>query len=165
LKTIRNVPFPIDYDTEGRLVRVQGPSGLAQTLNYSYDPATARLTRTWTDKSDVQYVYDKLGRLQTLTLVQRNGATLANAEQTQYGFDLAGNLTTITQRVGTTVIHTATLGYDALNRLTSRLNKDGANNTLSSFTYTRLANGQIASLSETVKQPGGASIDTTATYT
>jgi uncharacterized protein RhaS with RHS repeats len=112
-----------DYDVEGRLVRVQGPSGLAQTLNYSYDPATGRLTRIWTDKSDIQYVYDKLGRLQTLTLVQRNGATLANAEQTQYGFDLAGNLLTITQRVGTTVVHTATLGYDALNRLTSRVSK------------------------------------------
>jgi RHS repeat-associated protein len=154
-----------DYDAEGRLLRVQGPSGLAQTLNYSYDAATGRLTRTWTDKSDIQYVYDKLGRLQTLTLVQRNGAVLANAEQTQYGFDLAGNLTTITQRVGTVVVHTATLGYDALNRLTSRVNRDGANNTLSSFSYTRRADGQITGLTETVQQPLGPDVTTTAVYT
>jgi RHS repeat-associated protein len=152
------------YDAEGRLVRVQGPAGLAQTLNYAYDPATGRLTETATDKSDIQYGYDPLGRLQTVTLTKRNGMPLTtNPEQTSYGFDQAGNLTSITQQVGATTVLTATLGYDALNRLTSRVNKNG-NNLLSSFTYRRLADGSIGGLTETVKQPDGTSVNTTATY-
>jgi RHS repeat-associated protein len=152
------------YDPEGRLVRVQGPAGLAQTLNYTYDPATGRLTETATDKSDIQYGYDPLGRLQTVTLTKRNGTLLANPEQTGYRFDLAGNLTSITQKVGMTVVLTATLTYDALNRLTRRTNQDGNNNPLSSFTYTRLADGSIGGLTETVKQPDVTSKNTTATY-
>jgi RHS repeat-associated protein len=152
-------------DTEGRLLRVQGPAGLAQTLNYAYDPGTSRLTETRTDQSDIQYGYDPLGRLKTVTLTKRNGTMLANPEQTGYIFDIAGNLTSITQQVGATVVLTATLGYDTLNRLTSRVNKDRNNNLLSSFTYTRLADGSIGGLAETVKQPTGTSVNTTTTYT
>jgi RHS repeat-associated protein len=153
------------YDADGRLVRVMGAAGPAQTIHYGYDAATGRLTRMSTDKSEALYGHDKLGRLQTVTLTKRDGVTLTNQERTEYAFDLAGNLMTITQKVGTPVVLTSTLGYDALNRLTSRVNKDGANNTLSSFTYTRLADGQISGLTETVKQPGGTFVDTTATYT
>ena len=63
------------------------------------------------------------------------------------------------------MVLTATLGYDPLNRLTSRVNKDDANNTLSSFSYARALDGQITSLTETAKQPDGTSITTTANYT
>ncbi|HXG12076.1 MAG TPA: hypothetical protein VNK04_20140 [Gemmataceae bacterium] len=76
-----------DYDREGRLMRVMGPAGLAQTIHYGYDDATGQLTRMWTDQSEVQYVHDKLGRLQTVTLTKRNGVALAAAEQTEYGYD------------------------------------------------------------------------------
>ncbi|HXG08426.1 MAG TPA: hypothetical protein VNK04_01425, partial [Gemmataceae bacterium] len=154
-----------DYDPEGRLRRVMGPAGLAQTIHYGYDDATGQLTRMWTDQSEVQYVHDKLGRLQTVTLTKRNGVALAAAEQTEYGYDAVGNLTSMTQKVGTAVVLTAALGYDALNRLTSRVNRDSAGNTLSSFSYTRALDGQITNLTETVKQPDGTSITTIANYT
>jgi RHS repeat-associated protein/uncharacterized repeat protein (TIGR01451 family) len=154
-----------DYDGEGRLLRVVGPAGLAQTINYAYDPATGQQTRMWTDQSETQYAYDKLGRLQAVTLVKRDGAALANPEQTGYAFDPVGNLTGVTQKVGTAVVLTSTLGYDLLNRRTSHVNKDGLNNTLSNFAYTRLADGSIATLSEAVKQPDGSTVSTTTSYT
>jgi RHS repeat-associated protein len=157
------------YDAEGRLVRVQGPAGLAQTLNYAYDPATGRLTQMWTDQSAMQYSQDLLGRLQAVTVTQRNGNPLTNQERTEYSFDGAGNLKTITQKVGPAtapaVVLLATLSYDVRNRLTSRLNQDGSGNTLSKFTYTRQLNGQIQTLNETVLQPNGTTVSTTAGYT
>ena len=96
---------------------------------------------------------------------KRDGVVLSNPEQTDYRYDIAGNLDQVQQKVGAAVVLTVTLGYDALNRLTSRVNKDGAGNTLSSFSYTRLADGSISRVIETVKQPDGTSITTIANYT
>jgi RHS repeat-associated protein len=146
---------------------VAGPAGLAQTINYAYDPATGRLTQMWSDQSNVQYSQDLLGRLQAVTVTQRNGNPLSNQERTEYSFDVAGNLTTITQKVGPppnpTTVLVATLGYDGRNRLLSRRNQNGSGTTLSNFVYTRQLNGQIQTLTETVLQPGGTTTHSTTT--
>ncbi|HXG08424.1 MAG TPA: RHS repeat-associated core domain-containing protein [Gemmataceae bacterium] len=143
------------YDAAGRAVTSKDALGRVTRTEYDGD---GRVVAThFADGTSTRVEYDDLGR--------KKADIDALGRRTEYGYDAVGNLTSITQKVGTTVVLTATLGYDALNRLTSRVNKDGANNILSSFSYARLANGQISGLTETVKQPDGTSITTIASYT
>jgi YD repeat-containing protein len=69
------------------LTQIASPEG---TINYEYDLATGRHTRTFTDNSDTRYMYDELGRLKTVELFKRNGVTLATPEVTTYDYSGAG---------------------------------------------------------------------------
>lgn len=105
------------YDFDGHLVQVNCPEGV---INYGYDLATGRHIETNTQKSNIQYGYDELGRLKTVTVTKRNGST-AN-ETTTYGYDAVGNRSSMTLPNGVTT----TYAYDSLNRMTNLTHKAGA---------------------------------------
>ena len=49
-------------------------------MGYEYDVAMGSVTRAYTTNSDIRYGYDSSARLQTVTVLKRNGATLAQPE-------------------------------------------------------------------------------------
>jgi RHS repeat-associated protein len=150
-----------DYDTEGRTTRVTSPEGV---IEYAYDPLTGRQTKVWTDKTEVQYGYDTLGRLRTVTEAKRNGSPASVV--TTYAFTAVGNVGTVTVTEGASPRRTTVNDYDPTRHwLVGVTNKDGAGNVLSTFTYTRRADGQIVQAAEKVSQPGGGKFETTATFT
>ncbi len=103
------------YDAEGRISQIASPQGY---LNYAYDNL-GRMTRTWSSKAadgadaitDTRYQYDSLGRLITVTVVERNDQTIS--ETTQYRYDQNGNLKQ-TELPGDLI---SDYVYDKLNRL------------------------------------------------
>ena len=113
------------YDADGRQIRVTSPQG---TVRYEYDNL-GRLTRTYSgdadsthtsaandDKAvtDTRYGFDELGRLMTVTVVERDDTPLTTPEVTTYGYDADGNLDWTEQSNGIT----SDYQYDELNRLT-----------------------------------------------
>ena len=109
------------YDAFGRLICETSPEG---TIHYEYDPATGLMTRTYTGldvsvsgdgkpMTDTRYGYDTLGRLVSVTVVERNHQVLATPEETDYRYDLAGNLEQEWLPNGTV----SDYHYDSLNRL------------------------------------------------
>jgi RHS repeat-associated protein len=100
------------YDADGHLVEVAAPEG---TVYYAYDVATGRHTATWTFRSDIGYGYDALGRLQTVTVRQRDGTVLATPEVTTYHYNAVGLVDRVWGPTGLTTENS----YDALNRLTA----------------------------------------------
>jgi RHS repeat-associated protein len=111
------------YDANGRVIREVSPQG---AVNYEYDVATGRRTRTFAGETgsyagdqanpvnDTRYVYDTLGRLTQVTAVKRSGITLAPSQVTSYAYDLVGNVARTTTPDGIITVQT----YDALDRLT-----------------------------------------------
>jgi len=80
------------YDVEGRLATVTSTQGV---VNYSYHPTTGRLSSMYTTGADgehtrVNYEYDRLGRVRTVTLTKRLGVTVN--EVTRYEYDRLGRL-------------------------------------------------------------------------
>ena len=91
------------YDQEGRQNLVSSPQG---TVRYEYNDL-GQLVRTYTGAlddghtsqaadgkaiTDTRYGYDELGRLQTVSVYERNDTPLASPETTTYGYDAVGNL-------------------------------------------------------------------------
>jgi RHS repeat-associated protein len=104
------------YDPDGRVTRVASPEGV---LNYRYDNL-GRLVRTFTGSeaapvNDTRYDYDALSRLHIVTVWERNGVLLpeANREVTRYQYDLVGNLDEVFLPNGVITKYE----YDPLNRL------------------------------------------------
>tara|TARA_R110002167_G_scaffold352262_1_gene565134 strand:- start:1303 stop:19128 length:17826 start_codon:yes stop_codon:yes gene_type:complete len=102
------------YDSKGQLVQIDSPEG---TVNYEYDQY-GRKTRTYTGDpsdpvTDTLYTYDALGRLETVSVVERNDEVLATPETTTYEYDLIGNLDQTILPNGVITDYT----YDELNRL------------------------------------------------
>tara|TARA_R110002095_G_scaffold211465_1_gene199674 strand:+ start:261 stop:2441 length:2181 start_codon:yes stop_codon:yes gene_type:complete len=94
-------------------------------VNYEYDQY-GRKTRTFTGDpadpiTDTLYTYDELGRLLTVSVVERNDVMLPTPETTRYEYDLVGNLdeTTLPNGVITDYV------YDDLNRLISLIHYEG----------------------------------------
>lgn len=84
------------------------------TINYEYDPATGRLTRTYTAYTDTRYTYDALGRLSTVSSYKLAGQDFTNDPQvTTYTYTADGTLASVTLPNGVETDY----GYDALNRL------------------------------------------------
>ena len=75
------------YDVYGHVILENKPEGV---VNYGYDPISGEHTSTCTANSEVEYGYDLMGRLQTVSVVKRDGVMLANAEITTYGYDAVG---------------------------------------------------------------------------
>ncbi len=99
------------YDGLNRPVAVRSPLSHITTSSYRYDQATKQQVITHTDAAGVQTQlrYDRLGRLVTV----HEDATGLN-RQTQYQYDAAGDLKTVTLPSGDTI----TYGYDKLHRRT-----------------------------------------------
>ena len=80
------------YNGKGELIQIASPEGI---VNYEYD-AYGRKIRTYTGDpadpvTDTLYTYDELGRLATVSVVERNDVTLSTPETTRYEYDLVGN--------------------------------------------------------------------------
>ncbi|HEX7653455.1 MAG TPA: hypothetical protein VF607_08115, partial [Verrucomicrobiae bacterium] len=104
------------YDNDGHLTQVNCPEGV---INYAYELATGRLLETNTKNSDVQYSYDALGRLHTVSVMMRNATVLSTPEVTTYGYDQVGNRNSVMLPNGITSLYS----YDSLNRLTNLVHK------------------------------------------
>jgi fibro-slime domain-containing protein/RHS repeat-associated protein len=130
------------FDREGRLIKVLSPEG---TVEYAYDSATGRQTRTFTAKTDLSYSYDVIGRLKTVVATKLNVATLGSPLTTTYSYDAANRLVTTTLPNGTTETRT----HDDLNRLTSVVTRRNSDNAvLTSFAYTLDLTGRRTAVDE-----------------
>ena len=134
------------YDIEGRLAQVVSPEGY---INYEYDLATGRHTKTCTENSEVEYGYDLLGRLKTVTVNKRNGTDLSTPEVTTYTYTDVGSRETVTLPNGTVT----TYQYDELNRLTNLVNRAGGGTVLSQFTYQSDETGRRTNAVESLWDP------------
>ena len=154
------------YDADGRLVQIQSDQGY---LNYAYD-ALGQLTRTWSSKgpsgalladaiTDTGYTYDALGRLESVSVVERNDAgPLAVPEVTEYRYDANGNLDVEIRHVDATTDYVTDYVHDELNRLTELRHFDddndavyepGVDTLLAEYLYTLRADGLRVRADET----------------
>jgi RHS repeat-associated protein len=134
------------YDFDGHLTQANYPEGV---INYEYDLATGRHTRTCTTNSEVAYGYDELGRLKTVQVLKRNGTNLSSPETTTNTYTAVGNRSTVTLPNG---IITAYL-YDSLNRLTNLTHKLGGTNLLASYSYQLHPTGRRTNAVEILRIP------------
>jgi RHS repeat-associated protein len=160
-----------DYDGEGRVTRILNADG---EIHYAYNLIGEKV-QMWTGSATtfaggatgVEYGYDAFGRLDLVREVRRDGAALTDPVETRSTFDFAGKLATEAVAQGSTSLRYTSYQYDPargwLMDVTNRASAGGA--LLSDFTYTRRADGHIATVSETVKQPDGSSVTTSNSYT
>ncbi|MGW3071236.1 DUF6531 domain-containing protein, partial [Streptomyces sp. NPDC001130] len=94
--------------------------GAAKPFSYSWNTDNTLNSRTYPDGRTTSYTYDKVGRI-------KSQAT--NSKAVAYGYDKAGNLTSVT--LPTTTARTENRTYDAAGRLTT-LTTPTVNNT---YTY------------------------------
>jgi RHS repeat-associated protein len=121
------------FDADGRLIQIDRSAATDHSVvNFAYDAATGRMTRTWTSKdasgsdaiTDTRYAYDKLGRIIRVSLVERDDVALSGGgEQTRYVYDAAGYTDHQLSSNGVTV----ETDYDALGRLQSLTHFKDAN--------------------------------------
>jgi YD repeat-containing protein len=135
------------YDFEGRLAQINSPEGY---INYEYDVATGRHTRTCTASSEFTYQYDALGRLWKVNVLKRNGSPVS--ETTTYDYTEVGNRKSVTLP-GAVGIKTS-YAYDTLNRLTGLTNRASDNSILSQFNYQVDATGRRTNATEIVTTEG-----------
>jgi hypothetical protein len=129
------------FDLDGRSVQIVSPEG---AINYGYDLATRRHTRTWTSWSDLGYSYDELGRLQSVSVTKRDGTTLYSPEVTVYHYNEAGVVDEVTHPSGVTTENK----FDALYRLLTVKHSTPTNNILAEYDYTRRADDRITRVVE-----------------
>ena len=122
------------FDVNGNLVQMTSPQG---TINYAYDPAAGEETEvsspdpvSGTD-TDFHYGYDQAGELTTVTVTKLDGQTLAPPLVTAYSYSLDGALVSTQNANGTTETRT----YNAVNELTSIVDT-GPLGVYASFAYT-----------------------------
>ena len=159
------------YDADGRVLSVTSPEGV---LEYQYDVVTGqqKLMRTRSATAqpvslEVAYGYDPLGRLATVTEQVRGGVTLAATDKltTAYGYDALGMVQTVTVTKNGSAVRTTTNTYDTKRHWLSGVTNAGAGGTgESTFTYTRRVDGHVTQLDESVRQPNGTFVGTTAKY-
>ncbi len=130
-----------EYDSRDRLVKKATPQG---ALSYSYDRSGNLLGITSSNAEGVRvnYSYDPLNRI---TSVTDNGATTGNrqaAGTTAYTYDPAGNLSSYAYPNGVETRYT----YNGLNRLTNASVTKTA--PLASYSYTLGAVGNRLSVTE-----------------
>ncbi|MDR3665124.1 MAG: proprotein convertase P-domain-containing protein, partial [Mycobacterium sp.] len=86
------------YDVNGNLVKQESPEG---TIEYTYNLATGLETSVSTANTAIQYGYDALGRMSTVTVTELDGAAVSAPLVTTYGYDVNGDLVTTYQPNGT----------------------------------------------------------------
>ncbi|MGW2874733.1 DUF6531 domain-containing protein [Streptomyces sp. NPDC001233] len=107
------------YDDGNKITSITSP-GAAKPFSYSWNTDNTLNSRTYPDGRTTSYTYDKVGRI-------KSQAT--NSKAVAYGYDKAGNLTSVT--LPTTTARTENRTYDAAGRLTT-LTTPTVNNT---YTY------------------------------
>ncbi len=140
-----------------QLASTASPEG---TIHYVYN-AIGQQIETYTDNTDTAYGFDVQGRLVSVTVTKLNGQSVVPLV-TSYSYDLAGNKTGEVLPNGLATTYT----YDDLNRLTSVVEKNSANVTLFSQSYTLNSDGTRASSTENEVQVDGSklTIHTSWTY-
>ena len=124
------------YDGLNRPIRINAQNVVAKNLEYD---ALGRLTRVSGDTAQA-YTYDAASQLLTL-----NSTVLSTPiEALTYAYDLAGNRSSLTDRLG---LHT--YGYDALNRLRSADHPATGPWPDEAFTYDPVGNRLTSHLSAT----------------
>ena len=136
-----------EYDFEGNIVKVDTSEG---AVNYSYHDITQRKSSTWTDNSETQYSYDRLGRLKNAEVTKRDGQTLAKPEITKYNYNEAGSRAAVEVGNGALAEYT----YDKLNRLTdlTHYKTTAKINSLSTFSYGLYDNGMRSAVDESLNE-------------
>jgi RHS repeat-associated protein len=146
------------YDSQGRLYGLASPQGyirytFSDISNRQLDVVTPEASiedQSFYDK--VEYSYDQLGRLDTVTVRQRNSQPVN--ESTVYSYSPVGSLATVDYPNGNTASYT----YDNLNRLT-RLEHRDTNRIIASYDYTLGSDGIRKTAREITYN--GSSYDTT----
>ncbi|HEV2636342.1 MAG TPA: fibronectin type III domain-containing protein [Actinocrinis sp.] len=130
------------YDNTGRLS--SNTDALGDTTTYGYDADGHKTAQTTPLGDKTTWTYDVDGQL-TKSTDPRGNASGANPASftTTYGFDAAGNQTSVTDPLG----HTTATGYDADNRVASSTDALG---NLTKYTYDY--DGNLTK----VTAPGGA---------
>ncbi len=165
------------YNEQGQLITVDSPEG---TIHYEYDQHTGLLIRTYTGLADdardsvasdgkavtdTRYGYDNFGRLISVTVVERNDTPLTTPEETDYQYDLSGNLAS--ERLPNGIV--TDYQYDRLNRLTvekvfADLDGDGVfdpatETLLAEYDYDLALDGKRTGVTETDDQGRTTRID------
>jgi RHS repeat-associated protein len=123
----------LEYDAANRFTKITYANG--RSLAYSYNADGQRTKLVSQDGYTVNYAYDNLGRLKSLT--DTTGQSIIT-----YDYDAVGRLTKETNGNGTTSTYT----YDLRNQLTSIVHKKADNTINSSFVYTYDDLGQRTSM-------------------
>jgi len=144
----RNGVLTYGYTTDGLLSSIASPQG---TISYEYNPATRRLTRAFTDYTDIHYTYDALQRLATVSVSKLNGVVLATPEVTTYHYTATGALASIDRPNGVTTAY----AYDTLDRLVLISDTDSSGTLLDSDAYTLSPTGLRISVVETRREANG----------
>jgi RHS repeat-associated protein len=113
----------LQYDVANRFTKITYANG--RSLAYSYNADGQRTKLVSQDGYIVNYAYDTLGRLKSLT--DTTGQSIIT-----YDYDVVGRLVKETNGNGTTSTYT----YDLRNQLTSIVHKKADNTINSSFIYT-----------------------------
>ncbi len=155
-----------EFDGAGRLGRIEAPGSEGLTI-LSYDAASRLIETTYTDEAtpDVEYEYDAKGQLSALTdgtgestyeydsLGRLKEATNGHADTVSYGYDLAGNATSIEYPNGKSISrsfdddgrlesvsdwleNTTSFAYDPNSNLESTTFPEGTEN-LDEYSYNR----------------------------
>ncbi|MCL4789111.1 MAG: hypothetical protein KJ070_20340, partial [Verrucomicrobia bacterium] len=136
------------YNLEGAVTNIVSPEG---TLNYEYNQAAGYLTRVYTVKTDIQYAYDELSRLKTVTVAKRNGVTLGTPEVTTNTYTAIGQIENVYFPNGTRSFHE----YDSLNYLTNLVQYGTGGQVLAHYKYTVASDGRRLAATERRLESGG----------
>jgi RHS repeat-associated protein len=158
------------YDADGRAVSVTDPTGavvasgydgsghlttstdaLGKETLFTYDKAGHRLTATTPMGETTTTTYDADGRTHTVVDPRGNAAGADTADfTTTYGYDAAGNATTVTDALG----HTTTTAYDADGRPTTVTDPEG-HSTVTAYEEA----GRVASVTDALQHATGYTYD------
>jgi YD repeat-containing protein len=119
----------VTYDSDGHQIAVA--NALGQTTRYEYNAAghQTKVLRPFsaTETSDIEYVYDEFGRL------EREIDPLGVV--TRYEYDELNRNRKVTEAVGTPVQRSRERGYDLTGNLTSITYSDGTNSLSTFYSY------------------------------
>ena len=138
------------YDNMGRLIGTTTQysflPGVTYSNAYGYDAASNRTSFTAPDGSTVNYAYDTLNRLNSLTdsatgqftfgydaLSRRTSLTRPNGVNTSYSYDSLSRLLSVLHQAGTVTLDGASYTYDNAGNRVSKTND--LNNTTENYTY------------------------------
>jgi RHS repeat-associated protein/uncharacterized delta-60 repeat protein len=147
-------------------IAVNGTLTSLGIVNHAYDPATGRLLRTWAGAPDTsatentRYVYDGLGRLNSVTSTAMAASTFAPTPLASYAYDADGDLASVTLANGVTT----TYFYDGLNRLqkeTVHYHSTSSDRDIAEYDYTTRADGQRTDVLEKTWNSAGTSFSQT----
>jgi hypothetical protein len=94
------------------LMQISSPE---EAVNYEYEPVEDRRVRTYTTNSNLRYGYDALGRVQTVTVMMRNGVMLTTPEVKTNNYTALGSLQDVYYPNGVP-LHNSFLSWESRHR-------------------------------------------------